>query len=738
MLVRTELGHGPGRQGRHRLQRHDRQDPAGLLLLVQRRGVGRHGRRGAQPDRARDDRALRQAAAHSVLAVPGHRHQAPADPARSRGLVPEPARRRQARAVHAEPAAHHGSLQRADQRADQPRDVRRDPRRRRAQQHAGQADDRPRGVLVRAQPAQQEPQAGQGRRRASHRARAAGALRGEERQDVRARRRSAGRRCTRAAGGDAERAARRGSRGHQRGERRIRARPPRPARAARRRAPAASRIRPTAPTHPSSSRSRARRRRCVRAIRCSSTCRPIATPTCTAISRGPADARRCGSSPTRSRRTRWCGRTRACPCRGEAAIKVGSGPETVACFASDNDPILTAGREALGRGFEVEATGLSDHPRRDRRQRAEILRRAARLASARGDHDACALDDCRWRRSPPPSASRRCPDSRPMRRPTPAWSRRPRSCRARRFRCSCRRNTRCPARPRPARTRCAAGRSGKLLFTENNLTEAVVSALPNKVAAFTDKGARVDPGAANALRRRGRQLALHHQAQLAPVRACIRASGPSARSTRAGGASLPAVRSAAMPADTPLPSFFDEASDRTIAGDVRALPKGYRIDEFEILEVIGSGGFGIVYKAFDHSLNQARAIKEYLPRGARRALLHPRGDGALQGGRGRLSRGPRAASSPKRACSRASTIRRSCACTAASRRTRPRTWSWTCASARRSKSSIARNAHVRRSGGAATSSRPARRRRRDPRASHPASRHQAVEHLHRRGRRVRC
>ena len=44
---------------------------------------------------------------------------------------------------------------------------------------------------------------------------------------------------------------------------------------------------------------------------------------------------------------------------GEASIKVGNGPETVACFASDNDPILTAGREALGRGFEVEPTALS-------------------------------------------------------------------------------------------------------------------------------------------------------------------------------------------------------------------------------------------------------------------------------------------------------------------------------------------------------------------------------------------
>jgi hypothetical protein len=37
---------------------------------------------------------------------------------------------------------------------------------------------------------------------------------------------------------------------------------------------------------------------------------------------------------------------------------------------------------------------------------------------------------------------------------------------------------------------------GRLLFTESNLTEAVVSAIPNKVAAFTEKGARVDAGSA--------------------------------------------------------------------------------------------------------------------------------------------------------------------------------------------------------------------------------------------------
>ncbi|SMQ29234.1 hypothetical protein SAMN02744765_3845 [Pantoea agglomerans] len=33
-----------------------------------------------------------------------------------------------------------------------------------------------------------------------------------------------------------------------------------------------------------------------------------------------------------------------------------------------------------------------------------------------------------------------------------------------------------------------------------------------------------------------------------------------------------------------------------------ALPDGYRFNEFEIKEVIGGGGFGIVYRAWDHQL----------------------------------------------------------------------------------------------------------------------------------------
>ncbi|WP_034947518.1 serine/threonine protein kinase [Erwinia oleae] len=43
------------------------------------------------------------------------------------------------------------------------------------------------------------------------------------------------------------------------------------------------------------------------------------------------------------------------------------------------------------------------------------------------------------------------------------------------------------------------------------------------------------------------------------------------------------------------------------------LPAGYRFNEFEIKEVIGGGGFGIVYRAWDHLLERTIAIKEYLP-----------------------------------------------------------------------------------------------------------------------------
>lgn len=51
------------------------------------------------------------------------------------------------------------------------------------------------------------------------------------------------------------------------------------------------------------------------------------------------------------------------------------------------------------------------------------------------------------------------------------------------------------------------------------------------------------------------------------------------------------------------------------------LPVGTRLREFEITRLLGQGGFGIVYLAYDHSLHREVAVKEYMP-----ASLAARGD----------------------------------------------------------------------------------------------------------------
>ena len=46
---------------------------------------------------------------------------------------------------------------------------------------------------------------------------------------------------------------------------------------------------------------------------------------------------------------------------------------------------------------------------------------------------------------------------------------------------------------------------------------------------------------------------------------------------------------------------------------LHALPTGYKLNEYRLERVLGSGGFGITYYAWDENLNKPVAIKEYLP-----------------------------------------------------------------------------------------------------------------------------
>jgi len=47
--------------------------------------------------------------------------------------------------------------------------------------------------------------------------------------------------------------------------------------------------------------------------------------------------------------------------------------------------------------------------------------------------------------------------------------------------------------------------------------------------------------------------------------------------------------------------------------NVQALPLGTQLGDYRLDAVIGQGGFGITYRAFDGQLAKMVAIKEYLP-----------------------------------------------------------------------------------------------------------------------------
>ncbi|GAB3539778.1 serine/threonine-protein kinase [Noviherbaspirillum agri] len=60
---------------------------------------------------------------------------------------------------------------------------------------------------------------------------------------------------------------------------------------------------------------------------------------------------------------------------------------------------------------------------------------------------------------------------------------------------------------------------------------------------------------------------------------------------------------------------FRPSPESSTEHGLNVLPVGTHLGEFEILDLIGEGGFGIVYLAYDHSLERHVALKEYMPSG---------------------------------------------------------------------------------------------------------------------------
>ena len=61
------------------------------------------------------------------------------------------------------------------------------------------------------------------------------------------------------------------------------------------------------------------------------------------------------------------------------------------------------------------------------------------------------------------------------------------------------------------------------------------------------------------------------------------------------------------------PVSLPPSGSRPDIHEAGVLPAGSRLAEFEITHLIGQGGFGAVYEAWDHTLERVVAIKEYLP-----------------------------------------------------------------------------------------------------------------------------
>ena len=87
---------------------------------------------------------------------------------------------------------------------------------------------------------------------------------------------------------------------------------------------------------------------------------------------------------------------------------------------------------------------------------------------------------------------------------------------------------------------------------------------------------------------------------------------------------FPSIPKSEFPATRALPASGPPV-ERSITTDTGLLPLGTRVAEFEITRVIGQGGFGVVYEAWDHTLERVVALKEYMPS----SLANRQSDGSV-------------------------------------------------------------------------------------------------------------
>jgi serine/threonine protein kinase len=85
-------------------------------------------------------------------------------------------------------------------------------------------------------------------------------------------------------------------------------------------------------------------------------------------------------------------------------------------------------------------------------------------------------------------------------------------------------------------------------------------------------------------------------------------------SARAAGAMAPTAAIAFPASIAPTAPMPPPAAPRGASmAPGHTLPAGTRLRDYEITGLIGEGGFGIVYLAWDHSLQRKVAVKEYMP-----------------------------------------------------------------------------------------------------------------------------